>query len=150
MTTQEWVVDTWVLARADPQYEESMEAVTLLCLILRNQRIALDHDGRIEDEYQSQIRRVEHVRIWWTRMVSTSGKISHRDGNLKARHRRELVEAGQIGDTDGVFVSVASNAAPTKYLVTEDGDYSAHVVSYLQSELAVNVLSLAAALQTIE
>jgi hypothetical protein len=146
---EEWVLDTWVLARAHPDYDEMMNAVTVLCLVRDHHRIAIDHDGAIEAEYRPYIQCNDHVRKWWVHMTSTAGKICRRNGHLTTRHARYLVASKRIGQEDGVFVAVAANGYPTKHLVSGDGDYTGEVDSYLSSELGVTRFSVPDALRRL-
>ena len=138
----EWVIDTNVLIRAcSPHDESDLDAQGLIQTIRQSHHIAVDHQGRIQAEYENNLRDAVVFRLWIDAMWKLN-KIAFRDGRLPNRHRNHLLSELRFDDDDLSFVAVASRGI-SKLLVTEDSDYNEQVRDYLTEELSVEVLDTA-------
>jgi len=143
---KEWTIDTWVLYRVD---EQDFDALEFLLIVLRQHRVVFDHERKIEQEYQRCLRRTRnrYLEEWFKRLVSRKARVFY-SSKLDRRHEQALLRL-KFDESDFPFVAVASRSKD-KLLVSEDSDYTQQVCNYLQSQLKVQVLSLAKALEVSE
>jgi len=122
-----------------PHDESGLDAQGLIQAIRQSHHIAVDHQGRIQAEYEKNLRDSVIFRLWIAAMWKLN-KVMFRDGQLSNRHYDHLVGQLRFDNDDLPFVAVASRGV-SKLLVTEDSDYSEQVREYLTEELAVEVLN---------
>ena len=137
----DWTVDTCVLyevVEAKPQ-----ATYLLMRIMLKQHRVAFDHEGRIRREYETCVRGRENrlVGKWFAHVVS---KLAiYFSGRLPNRHRKALEGLG-FDRSDWPFVAVCSRTE-SKNLVSKDSDYTDEVRAYVAKEMDVTVLSIAEA-----
>ena len=142
---KEWTIDTWVLYRA----EEDWNALTLLVLIAEHHCILFDQEGHIAREYESCLQRTGSLVLRnWLKRLRDRKAIIFRSGKLPSVHERALLRMN-FDRSDLPFVSVAYRSKD-KLLVSEDSDYTQQVCDYLQQQLQVKVSPLSQAIKLAE
>lgn len=138
---KDWTIDTYVLYKAA---DIEGDAIELLNQIRRKRhQITLDYEGHIEKEYKECLQYERNfgrdfVSKWFKEVI---GKFAqYCSGKLQKRHQIAL-QKRKFDRSDWPFVAVCSKTK-SKKLVSEDSDYTENVKCYLQSEMAINVLSI--------
>jgi hypothetical protein len=152
MPVREWVIDTYVLYKADePKDDEHyLPAIGLLRAIEKGHRLVLDSDGHIRKQYEDCIRqtRSPFLQSWYKQMFSRAGAIVSCSGKLPARRHTHLVDKLKFDTSDVPFVAVAVLSAD-HLVVSEDSDYTDEVKQYLAEKLSVQVLGIREAEDTL-
>jgi hypothetical protein len=136
---KDWVIDAGVLhkagERADPVQPEAY--AFLNAVRVGRQSVFLDYGGRIIKEYQKPFRKSMLVRQWFSLM---SGKlVRYESGDLVPAISAGLL-AIPFHNDDLPYVGVASRTE-SRFLVSEDSDYTKPVRTFLKNRLSVDVLS---------
>jgi hypothetical protein len=142
----EWVIDTQVLVDADKNdnsHGHLLNVTHLLDSMIRfGHFLAVDTEGRIEDQYRKQrLNPNGYVQVVLRHLVSR-GRLIHYAGQLTNNVRLGLRSLSFDKDDD-VFVGVAARISGGK-LVAEESDYTLKVIQFL-SDHEIHVMDCAAA-----
>jgi len=146
----ELVIDTWVIATAGEWLDRqaAFDATGFLYKVYQSHRMAIDFDGEIEREYRPYINAQPFLQQWWTQMVGTARKIVRYSSCPPRVCRDHLLNRLGFDASDIKFVGVASRTY-SKYVVSEDSDYTHEVKQYLFSALHITTFTLAEALHKV-
>ncbi len=120
-----------------PYSDQYMDAMTLLSLIARNHKIAVDAGDEIFEEYEPHMPFGSYAREWWIHLAQFQ-KISFFSSHVPRAVENRLIGRLKFDSDDLKFVGVASRTS-TRQLVSKDSeDYDQDVVDCLKERLGIN------------
>lgn len=142
--SKDWTIDTIVLYKA--ANTDTDACYFLLNIIEKGDGVVFDFEGRIVQEYNNCLRKIQNerkgscelVQKWFKHVVAKLAKKC--SGKLQQRHKTKFIELN-FDSSDWPFVAVCSKTI-SKKLVSEDSDYTIDVKNYLLKEMKVSVLSV--------